>query len=59
MCKNKIQTVEPTDLNTLNHYVSYFGMIEPRVKTRLCQKHQKIITKAIKKARDLGLKVGE
>ncbi|MBU2595393.1 30S ribosomal protein S18 [Patescibacteria group bacterium] len=59
LCKNKIETVEPTDTGTLNHYVSYFGVIEPRSKTRLCQKHQKKISSAIKKARDLGLKFGE
>jgi len=58
LCKNKIENIDPADAETLNHYVSFFGTIEPRSKTRLCQKHQKKITKAIKKSRDLGFKLG-
>lgn len=58
LCKNKIEEVDPTDVDTLNHYVSFFGTIEPRSKTKLCQKHHKIITKTIKKSRGLGFKLG-
>ena len=59
LCKNKIETIEPTDGTALNRYVTFYGAIEPRTRTHLCQKHHKIITKTIKKARDLGVKLGE
>ncbi|MCX6811215.1 MAG: 30S ribosomal protein S18 [Candidatus Berkelbacteria bacterium] len=58
LCKNKVETIEPTDTAALNRYVTFFGAIEPRSKTRLCQKHHKIISKTIKKTRDLDLKLG-
>jgi len=58
LCKNKVEKIEPIDTASLNRYVSFYGAIEPRNKTRLCQKHHKIITKTIKKTRDLGLKLG-
>lgn len=57
MCKNKISNIDAVDSASLSRYVSFFGTIEPRKKTKLCQKHHKIITKAIKKNRELGLKL--
>lgn len=58
LCKNNVFQIEPTDTATLGRYISFYGSIEPRTKTHLCQKHQKIVAKTIKKTRDLGLKIG-
>jgi ribosomal protein S18 len=58
MCKNKIEEIDAVETPALSRYVTFFGAIEPRSKTRLCQKHHKIVVKAIKKSRDLGLKMG-
>lgn len=59
LCKNKVEEIDPTDTAMLSRYLSAFATIEPRTKTKLCQKHQKKAAKAIKQARGLGLVVKE
>lgn len=59
LCKNKTLEIDPTDTTSFSRYLSNFGTIEGRTKTRLCQKHQKKVVKAIKQARQLGLVVKE
>lgn len=53
-CQKKI---DPTykDIEILNKHISDRGKILSKSKTGLCQKHQKRIAKAIKRARHLSL----
>ena len=43
------------DATALQRYISDRGKIEPRRKTGTCAKHQRLLTKHIKRARHLGL----
>lgn len=42
-------------VETLNKYVTERGKILPRTRTGICNQHQRAITKAIKRARYMGL----
>ena len=44
-----------TDLVTLKRYVNDRGKIIPRMKTGVCSKHQRAVTRSIKYARHLAL----
>ena len=44
-----------TDLATLKRYVNERGKIVPRMKTGVCSKHQRAVTRGIKYARHLAL----
>jgi small subunit ribosomal protein S18 len=53
-CKSK--TVPSyTDTNSLRRYISDRAKIQPRTRSGLCAKHQRVITHEIKYARHLGL----
>jgi len=54
-CKNKDRLIDFTDTSQLKRYLNFSGRIQPAKRTGNCTKHQKQITKAIKKARQLGL----
>ncbi len=53
-CQNKKDPTY-TDLATLKRYVNDRGKIIPRMKTGICSKHQRAITRGIKYARHLAL----
>jgi small subunit ribosomal protein S18 len=54
-CKRNIQEASFKDINILSRFIDDWGKIKaPRI-TGLCAKHQRKISKAIKKARILGL----
>lgn len=53
-CQNK-KTPSYTDLVTLKRYANERGKIVPRMKTGVCSKHQRAVTKGIKYARHLAL----
>jgi len=54
-CKNKDRQINFCDVSQLKRYLNFSGRIQPAKRTGNCTKHQKQITKAIKKARQLGL----
>jgi len=54
-CQKNIDTVDFKNTEMLSRYVSSFHKIKPRKKTMLCAHHQKKITTAIKRARQMGL----
>lgn len=47
--------VDYKDVVTLRHYVSERGKIQPRSRTSLCAKHQRMVTQAVKRARQLAM----
>ena len=54
-CANKVETIDFMDQVTLKKYVSESGKILPKRMTGTCAKHQRELTTAIKRARQLAL----
>ena len=54
-CKNKNEEIDWKNESMLKRYVNYSGRIQPKSRTGNCTKHQRQMTKAIKRARELGI----
>ena len=54
-CENKIENIDYKDTATLKKYISERGKILPRRATGTCAKHQRKVTEAIKRARNVAL----
>ncbi len=54
-CVDKVEAIDYKDIATLKKYVSERGKILPRRVTGTCAKHQRELTEAIKRARQIAL----
>ncbi|NLV77430.1 MAG: 30S ribosomal protein S18 [Tissierellia bacterium] len=54
-CADKTATIDYKDVNTLKKYVTDRGKILPRRISGNCAKHQRELTRAIKRARQIAL----
>ncbi|MCX6807369.1 MAG: 30S ribosomal protein S18 [Patescibacteria group bacterium] len=54
-CRAQTKLVDWKDLQTLRKFTRFFSRIQPRRLTGNCVLHQKMIMKAIKTARFMGL----
>ena len=54
-CVEKVKRIDYKDFTKLSGYVSDGGKIAPRRRTGTCAKHQRILARAIKRARHLAL----
>lgn len=54
-CADKIDSVDYKNVAKLRRYVSDRGKILPRKVTGACASHQRILTHAIKRAREIAL----
>ena len=54
-CSDKIDELDFKDVSKLKRYLSEAGKILPRRITGTCAKHQRILSNAVKKAREAGL----
>lgn len=54
-CAEKVQVIDYKDLNRIRRFVSERGKILPRRISGSCAKHQRALTRAIKRARALAL----
>ena len=54
-CERKVIEVDYKDVLTLKKFISERGKILPRRATGTCAKHQRKITEAIKRARNVAL----
>ena len=54
-CANKSEFIDYKDINTLRKFVSEKGKILPRRVSGNCAKHQRELTDAIKRARNIAL----
>jgi len=54
-CAGKIEMVNYKNPAKLRRFISDRGKIEPRRKTGVCARHQRILATAIKRARHLAL----
>ncbi len=55
LCQNKISYVDYKDVQFLRKFMSPHAKILGRKRTGSCQTHQKLITKALKRARHMAL----
>ncbi len=51
----KTKEIDYKDINTLERYITDRGKIVPRRITGNCAKHQRVITRAVKRARSIAL----
>lgn len=54
-CNDKIDTLDYKDVSKLKRFLSEAGKILPRRITGTCAKHQRVLSSAVKKAREAGL----
>ena len=54
-CQNKQDAIDYKDVNLLKKYIAEGGKILPRRMTGTCAKHQRVLAKAIKRARLVDL----
>ena len=54
-CQAKAETIDYKDVNLLKKYITEGGKILPRRMTGTCAKHQRVLAKAIKRARLVDL----
>ncbi len=54
-CAGKVEVIDYKDFETLRGYITERGKIAPRRRTGTCAKHQRILARAIKRARHLAL----
>lgn len=55
LCKNNIDVLDYKDIKLLKKYVKESGKIIPKRLNGTCSKHQRLVTKAIKRARNIAL----
>jgi small subunit ribosomal protein S18 len=54
-CKDKVESIDYKDVTQLKRYVSDRGKIKPRRVTGNCAQHQRQISIAVKRAREMAL----
>ncbi len=54
-CQRNIKEIDLKKTELLRNFITGLGKIRPKRRTGVCSKHQRKLTKAIKKARYLGL----
>ncbi len=54
-CQRNIKEIDFRDTETLTRFISDLGKIKPKKRTGVCASHQRKLSKAIKRARILGL----
>ena len=54
-CQEKVTEIDYKDVNRLKKYITEGGKILPRRMTGVCAKHQRVLAKAIKRARIVDL----
>lgn len=54
-CKDKNKVLDYKDADAVKRYLSEAGKILPRRVTGVCAKHQRDVTKAIKRARHIAI----
>jgi small subunit ribosomal protein S18 len=54
-CVEKTDEVDYKDIAKLRKYVTEKGKIVPRRMSGVCAKHQRVVTEAVKRAREMAL----
>jgi len=54
-CVNKVREIDYKDVTLLRRFISERGRMEPRRKTGVCARHQRVLSIALKRARHIAL----
>lgn len=54
-CEDKVRYIDYKNIKALNPYTTKYAKIVPRYYSGVCLKHQKMLTRAIKRAREMAL----
>lgn len=54
-CVDKLEEIDYKDVARLKRYITEKGKILPRRQTGTCARHQRLVTVAIKRAREMAL----
>lgn len=54
-CDDKIEYIDYKNIKTLNAYITKYAKIVPRYYSGVCLKHQKMLARAVKRAREMAL----
>src|SRR5687768_46586 len=54
-CVDKVKKIDFKDIGRIRRYVSERGKIDPRRKSGNCPKHQRMLTTALKRARNMAM----
>lgn len=54
-CVEKVESIDYKDPAKLRRYISDRGKIEPRRRTGVCARHQRVLAAAVKRGRHLAL----
>jgi len=54
-CKTRVKEIDYRDVQTLSRYLNRWSKIDPASRTGVCSKHQRQLSTAIKRARELAL----
>ena len=54
-CAGRVEAIDYKDANLLRRYISDRGRIEPRRRTGVCARHQRTLSVALKRARQIAL----
>lgn len=55
LCANALDELDYKDTRLMQRFVSAYGKILPRRRTGTCQKHQRLVGQAVKRARIMAL----
>lgn len=55
LCAEQVKTVDYKDINLLKRFVTSYGKLVSKRRSGNCAKHQRIVTRAVKRARFLAL----
>ncbi len=54
-CQKNVKKIDYKDIGVLERFISKSRKIKAKKRTGVCSKHQRQLSKAIKRARELGL----
>lgn len=54
-CKKNIKEIDWQNIGLIKRFITSLGKIKRKDKTDLCAKHQRMVSRAIKRARHFGL----
>lgn len=54
-CRSKDESIDYRKVNVLQYYIDTRARIKNRRRTGVCAKHQRMLSKAIKRAREMAL----
>ncbi|MBU1018248.1 30S ribosomal protein S18 [Patescibacteria group bacterium] len=54
-CTNQMKHIDYKDIRTLKYFIDGFQRIKPRYYSGVCLRHQKVLSNAIKRSREMAL----